>query len=197
MIRQGRRRWWSAVTLWLLIVPAPLMAAEEPPYTVIDTRGEIEVRRYGPAILAETDMVQPDGGFKRLAGYIFGGNASGESIAMTAPVQRELSGELRHMAFFMPTGYDMNSLPQPGDSDVRLREVPARTVAVLRFSGRATQQRVAQQRSTLAQQLVSEGLEARGDWLLNQYNPPWTPPFMRRNEIWVELQWPGSLAEAD
>ena len=166
------------------------MAAEEPEYELVATHGEVEFRHYGAAIHAVTEMTESGGGFRQLAGFIFGGNDTGESIAMTAPVQQDLGGEHRHMAFIMPAEYNMESLPRPREAAVQLREVPARTVAVKRFSGRATASRTAEQRRLLAAELKDLGAQARGEWSLNQYNPPWTPGFMRRNEIWVEVDWP-------
>jgi hypothetical protein len=94
------------------------------------------------------------------------------------------------MAFFMPGSYELKDLPAPNDPSVVLRPVPARTVAVLRFSGRATDANVSRHRQALAARLEAEGIRWRGEWLLNQYNPPWTLPFLRRNEIWVEVDWP-------
>ncbi len=171
------------------------LATEEPAFELLAQRDKVEVRRYPPTLQAITEMPGGDGangGFRRLAGFIFGGNSTGESIAMTAPVQRNLSGDVRHMTFYMPGEYDRESLPAPQDPSVSIREVPSQTVAVLRFSGRATNQRVGEERQALEAFLQAEGIDWRGEWLLNQYNPPWTPPFMRRNEIWVEVDWPVS-----
>jgi hypothetical protein len=162
-------------------------ATEEPAFELIATRDGVEYRHYGPAIQAVTPMTSSGSSFKRLAGFIFGGNDRGESIAMTAPVQENLTGELQRMAFFMPAAYSLESMPQPESADVEIREVPARIVAVLGFSGWATAGRVEKRQRALAEILENEGIEPRGEWLLNQYNPPWTPPFMRRNEIWVEV----------
>jgi hypothetical protein len=190
-MNQHRLARWSCLLLVLLAGGSSfVMAAEEPAYEVVATRGDLEFRRYGPAIEAVTAMSGSGSSFKRLAGFIFGGNETGESIAMTAPVQENLSGETRHMAFIMPAEYSMAALPQPESPDVVLREVPERTVAVLSFSGRATESKVATMQRSLAEQLTSEGVSHRGDWLLNQYNPPWTLPILRRNEIWVEVDWP-------
>lgn len=174
----------------LLGVSCITMATEEPDYDVLASMGEVEIRRYGPAIQALTPMTSAGNSFKTLAGYIFGGNDSGEKIAMTAPVQENLAGEVRHMAFIMPAEYSMESLPTPNSSGVELRAVPARTVAVLTFSGWARDDKVARKRQDLEAFLADRRLDVRGNWLLNQYNPPWTPSFMRRNEIWVEVDWP-------
>lgn len=182
-----------AALLLLLCGGTLAVATEEPAFEVVAEHGKIEVRRYPATIQAITPMPESNGsdnGFRRLAGFIFGGNSTGESIAMTAPVQRNLTGEVKRMTFYMPSTYDMQSLPTPQDPNVTLREVPAQTVAVVRFSGRATEKRVSQERDALEQGLREEGIAWQGDWLLNQYNPPWTPPFMRRNEIWVEVDLP-------
>lgn len=87
-------------------------------------------------------MTSSGSSFRRLAGFIFGGNDRNESIAMTAPVQENLTGEEQLMAFFMTTQYSPGSLPKPKEADVQLREVPSRVVAVLAISGWATASRV-------------------------------------------------------
>ncbi len=181
--------------LFIMANPAA-RATEEPEYKLVHSVGDVELRRYDPAIAAVTVMDEDGGGFRTLAGYIFGGNDGEQSIAMTAPVQRNLDGDVREMVFFMPAAYDMQSLPAPDSPDVELREVPARTVAVLRFSGRATRSAVQERRQQLAETLQAQSIAWRGEWLLNQYNPPWTPSFLRRNEIWVEVEWPRAQAPA-
>ena len=105
-------------------------------------------------------------------------------IAMTAPVEETLEPEPT-MAFTMPGEYRMEDLPAPDDSEVELVEMPARTVAVLAFSGWATGGKVADRTKELLETLQVRGIEVVGPPSLNQYNPPWTPPFMRRNEIMV------------
>ena len=166
-------------------------ATEEPRYRIVDTIGEIEIRHYEPSIQAVTTLAhngQTGRGFKRLAGFIFGDNSTGESIAMTAPVQESLAGPEPEMAFTMPSAYEMDDLPEPRDGEVWLEEVPERTMAVISFSGWATASRIRKMQARLEATLVDQAFQIRGDWLLNQYNPPWTPPFLRRNEIWIELE---------
>ena len=161
-------------------------ATEEPAYEVIEQWGDIEVREYSPRILAVTTLSsngETTGGFRRLADYIFGGNSEGMSIAMTAPVEETLGEEQPTMAFTMPSEYSMDALPKPNDSSVKLEAVGARTVAAVRFSGWATSGRVARAERQLREQLEEQGIAVTGQASLNQYNPPWTPPFMRRNEV--------------
>lgn len=165
-------------------------AIEEPRYELLDKVGDVEIRHYQPVIQATT-VIPPSGGngFRRLAGFIFGGNSENMSIAMTAPVQENLSGEGRAMAFTLPSELSMDDLPQPDDPNVHIEAIPARIVAVLGFSGWASDKKALAKREELAVQLAQLGLSTRGDWLLNQYNPPWTLPFLRRNEIWIEVDW--------
>ncbi len=139
-------------------------------------------------------------GFRRLAGYIFGGNKplagtvpvglkqdNTVRIAMTAPVGMATTGGGWRMTFTMPAGSTLQNLPLPNDPRVTLREIGPRQVAVLRFSGRATESRAKEQEVRLQQALSRESLVGLGQPELQQYDPPWTVPFLRRNEIWIEL----------
>jgi hypothetical protein len=155
---------------------------------------EIEVRRYGPSIQAITTMPATTGrnsGFRRLAGYIFGGNDQDAEIAMTAPVATSATGDEAEMAFTMPAEWTMDTLPAPEDESVTLREVPAYTAAVIVFSGRATNGKVAEMEKQLFQRLAEEGIEHQGSPILNRYDPPWQLPFLRRNEVAIRILWPG------
>ena len=171
---------------------------EEPRYTVRESVGNVEIRQYAPVIQAVTTL--PDNshtseGFRRLAGFIFGDNDQQQTIAMTAPVQETLGVTRPVMAFTMPGQYTLEDLPTPQDSRITFHEVPARAVAVVSFSGGATSTRVARFESELLENLKSNGIEIAGDATLNQYNPPWTLPFLRRNEIMIEVA-PSSLKMA-
>lgn len=166
-------------------------AIEEPAYEVLQSWGQenIELRLYAPRVLARTPMTEGENsGFRVLAAYIFGGNEAEQKIAMTAPVQRSM-GESPdpNMAFVMPSEFTIESLPKPDDDRVQFSKEPAYHAAVIRFSGRATEERVEAQWQALSNFLESESIEPTGPPTLNQYNPPWTLPFMRRNEIIVPI----------
>lgn len=173
-------------------------AIEEPAYDVLQVAdGEgIEIRHYGPRILAATTMTESsNSGFRVLAGYIFGGNAREEKIAMTAPVQQTMPGsDTAEMAFVIPAAYTRDELPQPDDERVRLVEAPAYDAAVIRFSGRATDARVDEHWERLNNYLLGQQITVLGTPTLNQYNPPWTLPFLRRNEIIVPVVWPSAVS---
>ena len=179
---------WMVITMSILSVPVA-QGIEEPEYELLTTVGEVEIREYVPTIQAVTVTRGSNSGFRRLAGYIFGGNESNQSIAMTAPVQQSLSGNQQEMAFTMPAEYSWDELPAPEDARVELREVPGRTAAVIRFGGWATSGKVKKMQRELVKMLDYQGIEMVSEPVLNQYNPPWTPPFMRRNEIMVEIAW--------
>jgi len=171
---------------------ASAQAIEEPAYSVERAweAEQIEIRAYAPRIMAVTAMDNgDDDGFRVLAGYIFGGNADEQKIAMTAPVQQTMDGS-DEMAFMMPAEYALADLPDPDDERVAFREAPAYTAAVIRFSGWATSEKADANWQKLRSFLIAEGIDISGDPTLNQYNPPWTLPFMRRNEIIVPVTLP-------
>ena len=160
---------------------------EEPQWQLIKNVETVEIRHYEPRIQASTPMKNrgaSNSAFRRLAGYIFGGNESGASIAMTAPVQTTIEDEVPTMAFNMPASFEMQQLPVPDSDDITLEPVPASTVAVLSFSGWATEGKVDRKIEELLEVLQRQDIELGGDPVLNQYNPPWTL-INRRNEIMV------------
>lgn len=170
---------------------------EEPRWELLTTLDSVEIRQYEPSIQAVTQL-QSSGetseGFRRLAGYIFGGNERSQSIAMTAPVEETLEQNSPMMAFTLPAEYAMEDLPTPDDGTVTLRPVEGRTVAAIRFSGWATSGAITRKQKELLAILDQHGIVTVGVPALNQYNPPWTLPFLRRNEVAVEIEWGEGLA---
>ncbi|MCB1702209.1 MAG: heme-binding protein [Halioglobus sp.] len=164
---------------------------EEPSWQLVDKFDGVELRYYEPTVQARTTLAsnsETSVGFGRLAGFIFGGNNKGQKIAMTAPVEETLGVDAPVMAFTMPAQYALSDLPTPRDPRVRLVEVPGKTVAVVRFSGWATAYKVERMKRKLLDGLRKNGIEPTGTPALNQYNPPWTLPFLRRNEVTVEVE---------
>jgi hypothetical protein len=163
------------------------------PYTVLRSIGELEIRHYPEAIAATVvpqaatyrDVANP--GFRTLAGYIFGGNADGTKIAMTAPVHMELGAERSTMRFIMPEEHNMESLPLPADTTVHLERLPEEVVAALRFGGFADEERIARESERLIDLLRAAGLEPIGAVRFLGYDPPWQL-VARRNEVVVRLR---------
>ena len=183
-------------TLIALLVSMPAAAIEEPDFEVLHSSSEYEVRAYAPYIVAEVDVTGDmdqagNSAFRVLAAYIFGQNEPGEKMAMTAPVASEPleDGDAYTYAFVMERKYDMDSLPRPLDSRIRLVEKPARILAVRRYSGRWNIARDRQQRDSLLAALENDGIATEGAPIMARYNSPWTPGFLRRNEVMVEIDW--------
>ena len=180
---------------------------EEPTFDVVATVGAVEIRRYGPRLAAET-TIQADEeaarnqGFRRLAGYIFGANSGKAEIAMTAPVSQQAGSEIAMTApvsqardatgawvvrFFLPRQWTMASLPRPNDPAVRLVTIPGETVAVLRFTGDRGASAVAARQAELLRALENAPWRAEGTPYGWFYDPPWTLPWLRRNEVVVPV----------
>jgi hypothetical protein len=193
-----------------------LMATEEPKFESLRKEDNVEIRRYVPVIVAETtvdgDMDSASSrGFQLIAGYIFGNNeriamtapvvaeaqSSAEKIAMTAPVSIEpqnadgskMAGAQRwRIHFVMPSQYTLATLPNPLNPQVQLREIPAKTFATLTYSGINTESTVQEKTDQLLDWLKTQQIETIGKPQLARYNPPWTLPFLRRNEILQEIK---------
>lgn len=193
-----------------LCAPLNVMATEEPKYELIEKSGDFELRQYHPMLIAEVlvdgNMDQASSkGFRLIADYIFGNNitrtgSSGkinmtapvtieprsEKISMTIPVTLEkISGQWR-VNFVMPSQYSLDTIPSPNNKQVKLREIPARQVAVLEFSGFANETNTAKRTQELLKWMDKKNLISTSSIELARYNPPWTLPFLRRNEIITE-----------
>ena len=179
------------------------MGTPEPRYSVLERIGErIEIRAYPPRLVAETPMSGPDGkqsaAFSILAGYIFGANHAqrkfsmttpveiGTRIGMTAPVAIEGRQGAQTMRFFLPADLTLADLPEPDDSRVSLRELPAATVATLRFSG-LSDHRDAAEIQALTAALAGGPWKIAGPASSYYYNPPWTLPPLRHNEVVIPV----------
>ena len=176
----------------LLVLPTMAAAIEEPAYEVLQRHETFEVRQYAPTVVAEVVVTGPaeeagNRGFRLLADYIFGNNRGERKIAMTAPVTQAPEGSGHAVRFVMPRAYDLASLPEPVDPRVRLREVPGERYAVIRYSGRWTDENYDAHLARLQQGVQAAGLVTAGSPVYARYDPPWVPWFMRRNEIWLRL----------
>lgn len=186
---------------------------EEPAHTVVevDEEASVQVRRYEPMVVAATrvETQELDAGgnaaFRRLAGYIFGDNADERSLAMTAPVTRTPEAESRSLpmtapvtrtpteggaewTFFMPSDETLESLPTPLDPRVELREVPGRLVAALRFSGSFSDEHFDRQETRLRDWIAANGYRAVSPARSAGYDPPWTIPWFKRNEVLIDVE---------
>ena len=168
------------------------MSIEEPPYSIERRAPYYEVRRYENTIVAETfvsgDLDEASrSGFKILAGYIFGKNESQTEIAMTAPVTLSGKGEKQVLQFSMPRSFSMQKLPRPNDQKVHLREIPSRRIAVYRYSGSWSQQLFDEKLQFFLSELNKDAVPLKGEPIFARFNSPFSLWFLRRNEIWIQL----------
>ncbi len=168
---------------------------EEQVYEVLEEYPDFELRHYPDHLLAETEVGGPfelagNLAFPRLARYIGGHNRTSRKVAMTAPVVQEQDPERGRyvVGFVMPADIGAADLPDPSDSAVRTRLVPAQTAAALRFSGRWSRRSFEKRRAELIAAVGAAGLEVTGTPRYARFDPPWTPWFLRRNEVVVPVR---------
>jgi hypothetical protein len=187
-----------------------IMAIEEAEYTVVKKDGRFEIRDYASHILAET-LVEGslekagDQAFQPLFRYISGQNRTQagiamtapvsqerapEKIAMTAPVSQEHVGEQWRVSFMMPASFTMETIPEPTDPSVTLREIPARRMAAVRYKGFWSEKNYQRNLALLRQWMEDHRFVSAGDPVWARYNPPFMPWFLRRNEILIPVMKP-------
>jgi hypothetical protein len=200
---------WIALVVILIaeILSGPIMSnVEQARYTVVKSDGNIEIRDYPPMIVAETIVSGErkqaiSQGFRIIADYIFGNNIGnnkvamtapvmqepGQKIAMTAPVTQQGNGDSWVVRFVMPSQYTLDSLPKPNNPSVKLVEIAGKRFAAIRFSGLARVDVLKQKEDELKAYLDKNQISAIGQPTYAFFNPPWTLPFLRRNEVMVEI----------
>ncbi len=197
----------SLLVIWIVVGYVSLANVKEPDYTVIEKTNGYEIREYPTYIIAETENTGTyneaiNNNFRAIAGFIFGDNTKqtsvamttpvinekSEPIAMTAPVITEKKEESYTMSFVMPKEYTLETLPSPNNNKVKIREVPAHKTAVLRFTGFSNEKRVNGKKAKLESLLQENNIQFNPKLTSAFYNTPWHFPWLRRNEIWAEIQ---------
>jgi hypothetical protein len=194
-----------AAAVAMLATPTA-MATEEPRFKALEKDGSFELREYQQYVVAETRVeagFEEAGSvaFQRLFRYISGNNdaqqkiamtapvtqSRGEKISMTAPVSQVADGSAYLVAFTLPSTYTLATAPQPLDPAVRIREVPEQLIACWRYTGRWTVSNYREHEALLRERIKASGLVSRGEPVLARYDPPFTPWFMRRNEVLIPV----------
>ena len=208
-----KKKWTMITSIIALIfivgvLAGPVMSnVEKPDYKVIQSEQNIEIRQYEPMIIAEVEV---DGkredairdGFRLIADYIFGNNTveqnismtapvqqkENQKIAMTSPVQQQLAGKSWQISFVMPSKYNMDSLPVPNNNRVRLKEILTKKFVVIEFSGSNSNENVIEHENQLMNFIEANQINIIGSPKYAFYNAPWTLPFLRRNEVMIEIK---------
>lgn len=212
LVNEQKQMKRALLSVVLVLQGVAAMAYEEPDYDVVRSTDVYEVRRYAPYLVAEVDVEGSFRGagnkaFRILAGYIFGDNQPRTKMNMTVPVESAAVGQTMNMtvpvesrsagagdeptytyAFVMERAYTMDSLPTPDDDRIRLVERPARTMAVVRYSGTWSASKFGKKTDELLAALREDGVDVIGDPVFARYNGPLTPWFLRRNEVMVEVR---------
>lgn len=166
------------------------MSVEKAAYQVLLQDGDIELRRYDPMVVVtsrDSDLAGGNG-FNRLFNYISGNNQDSRQISMTSPVIDTLEGQQSTTSFVMPRQLSMKDVPIPNDPALSPREVQGRQVAAIRFSGTVSARTLNEKIDELNEWLEKKKLQPVGAMELARYNPPYVPPFARRNELLVEVE---------
>ena len=207
-----KKKWTMITSIIALILIVGVLAGpvlsdvEKPDYKVIQSEQNIEIRQYEPMIIAEVEVEgkREDAigdGFRLLADYIFGNNTvqqvismtapvqqkENQNIAMTAPVQQQSTGKSWRMSFVMPSKYSMDSLPVPNNNRVRLKEILTKKFVVIEFSGTNSNENVTEHENQLMNYIEANQIKINGSPKYAFYNPPWSLPFLRRNEVMIEI----------
>jgi hypothetical protein len=169
-------------------------------YVVERNIGDIQIRRYPEFLIATVDGMADEAAFRILFDYIAGNNRSKKELPMTVPVISRKEGKEEismttpviskpgSFSFAMPSKYTLDTIPEPSDKKVRILKVRSRTVAVLEFGGRTNEGRVKKHEDELVRILNGKGVKMKGESFLMRYNGPFTPGFMRRNEVAIEIE---------
>ena len=202
-----------AILAYVVFIKWTMRGVKTPSYSVLQKSGRIEIRHYEPMLVAQVSVTgdRRDAlsiGFRTLAKYIFGANHPVQSgyddqkIAMTAPVEQSSSkiamtapvesqpqaGDHWLVRFVMPSQYTIATIPRPDNPDVDLIEQPAKTVVAIRFSGVASTHKLNAERAKLDAYIEKHNLQTQGEPTYAYYNPPWTLPILRRNEIYWSIR---------
>ena len=185
-----------------------IRSSEEAAHEVLFEQDNIQIRLYANSLIAQTTTSgdykkSGNQGFKRLAGYIFGNNQSNqkiematpvietdasEKIAMTVPVYQEETNNLWTMTFVLPSKYTLDTIPKPTDSNVVVKKLAEKKVATIRYSGLSNTRKLQQKTLQLQQWLDNNGYVSIAKPYSAAYDPPWTVPFLRRNEVHIEIE---------
>ena len=200
----------SYLLIFFILISNSIMATDEPDFNLILKEDRFEIREYAPKIIAQIEVFgdfdqASSKGFKILADYIFGNNKSKDGnsrIEMTAPVEMEPLPQKIDMtrpvltegndntwivSFIMPNEFTLETLPEPNDKNIKILSIPKEKYAVIVFSGLVRESSYLEKENLLIQFIEENKLKTSGEIKIARYNPPWTLPFFRRNELMIKV----------
>jgi len=203
--------WWIAAGILAVgaLAGGPLVSnVEQAKYELVESQDKIEIRNYSPMIVAEVEVSGErkeaiNKGFRLIADYILGNNTTKENVAMTSPVIQETSQKIAMTSpvtqegtegkwkerFVMPASYTIDNLPKPNNTEVNLKNIPNKYFVVIRFSGLASQENLKENTDLLNAFIKEKNFKPISNETYAFYNPPWTIPILRRNEVMIEIEY--------
>ena len=164
------------------------MAYEEANYKVVKENKNYEIRKYSDRLVIETNSTQGNG-FRKLFNYISGNNQQKEEIKMTVPVTQEIKNGNMTMQFYLPSKFNKDNVPNPSRSDVEIINIAGGYYAVIRYSGRASDNNFIKHKLILENELKKDNISIAGPAIKANYNSPFTLPMLKRNEAMFEINW--------
>ena len=176
-------------TLVLFLSTNATMATEEVKFDILHKNEIYEVRKYSERLIAQAINEKDNGTFRKLFNYIAGANNSSEKIKMTTPVTQMKKNNISFMQFYLPSKFNKKTTPIPSNSDVKIILMKEGYFAAIRYSGRSSEKNFIKYSKILREKLLKDKILINGFAIEATYNPPWTPPPFRRNEVMFNIKW--------
>ncbi|MDC0247679.1 heme-binding protein [Pelagibacteraceae bacterium] len=183
------KKFLGIVALGLFFSTNAIMAAEEVKFDIIQKNEIYEIRKYSDRLVAQAINNKDSGTFRKLFNYISGDNNSSKKIEMTTPVTQMKKNNVSFMQFYLPAEFNKKTTPIPTNSDVEIMLMEEGYFAVIRYSGRSSDKNFIKYSKILREKLLEDKISINGFAIKATYNPPWTLPLFRRNEVMFNVKW--------
>ena len=179
----------SILVFGLLLSTNTTMASEEVEFDIVHKTKTYEIRKYSERLVAQAVNNKDNTTFRKLFNYIAGANNSSKKIEMTTPVTQTQKNNISFMQFYLPSKFNKKTTPIPSNSDVKITLMKEGYFAVIRYSGRSSDKNFTKHRKILYKKLIEDKISINGFAIKATYNPPWTLPLFRRNEVMFNVKW--------
>ncbi len=184
---------WSVILLSFFLTNSAMSFENPATYQVISSNEEVEIRQYEPIIVGWVNIKREhedvvNKGFPILFKYISGNNSTEQKLEMTAPVLQEGNGEKWRLGFIIPAQYTIETVPKPNDDRLKIELIPSKKLISLKFSGGNTNRNMNRHQEILAEYIEANNIKTVGNFTFAYYDAPWTLPFLRHNEVLIEIE---------
>ena len=176
------------ILISILTLNSQVMAYEEANYEIVKENKEYEIRKYSDRLVIETNSIQGNG-FRKLLNYISGNNEEKKEIKMTVPVTQEVKNGNMTMQFYLPSKFNKENTPKPSNSEIKVLTIEGGYYAVIKYSGRSSDQNFLKNKDILEKQLKQENITILSPPIRASYNSPFTLPMLKRNEVMYRIDY--------